>query len=72
MGTVMTVDRNGEQHYSKETRLGTAIDVLEPEGEVYVERSLAVVSRAIGWLGARLEKRKLERLGSVMPWHEFK
>lgn len=72
MGTVMTVDRNGEQHYTKEARLGTAIDVLEPEGEVYVEGSLALVSRAIGWLGARLEKRKLERLGSVMPWHEFK
>jgi hypothetical protein len=24
------------------------------------------------WLGVRIERRKLERLGNLMPWHEFK
>ena len=67
--TVMTVDRTGEQHYASETGLGVAVDLLEIDGGA---GSTAIIEGAIRWLGERLEKRKLERLGSLLPWHEFK
>ena len=67
--TVMTVDRTGEQHYSSAEGLGVAIDLREADGAA---GSDAIVKAAVEWLGERLERRKLERLGSLMPWHEFK
>ena len=67
--TVMTVDRVGEQHYAQETGLGVLVALLETKGAA---GGGDMVTGAVGWLGERLEKRKLERLGSLMPWHEFK
>ena len=67
--TVMTVDRTGEQHYSSAEGLGVAIDLREADGAA---GSDAIVKAAVEWLGERLERGKLERLGSLMPWHEFK
>ena len=67
--TVMTVDRTGEQHYASETGLGVVVELLELDGGA---GSSTMVEGAVGWLGERLEKRKLERLGGLLPWHEFK
>ena len=39
------------------------------EGAVASDEELSCVMR---WLGERIERRKLERLGNLMPWHEFK
>ena len=65
----MTVDRYGEQHYSQAAGLGVKVDVLHTTGGTGSDE---LVRGAIGWIGERLEARKLERLGSLMPWHEFK
>ena len=64
--TQMVVDRHGEQHYH-EQQTGYGVEILELPGD-QLERC-----RRVGvWLGNKLERRKLERLGSLMPWHEFK
>lgn len=71
--TVMTVDRNGEQHYKEEARIGTVVDLLETEtAEGVAMASDGEIRVVMDWLGVRIERRKLERLGSLMPWHEFK
>ena len=74
--TIMTVDRNGEQQYKEEASLGTEILLIEgtaPEGDDHGgEGSDELLERAVDWLGARFERCKLERLGNLMPWHEFK
>lgn len=76
MTTIMTVDRNGEQQYKEEASLGTEIVLLEataPEGDGHGGGgSDELLERAVDWLGARFERCKLERLGNLMPWHEFK
>ena len=61
----MTVDRHGEQHYEQQAGITTTIALLEVEKAGFAKASTE-------WLGERLERRKLERLGSLMPWHEFK
>ena len=62
----MVVDRFGEQHYH-EQQTGYGVELLELPGD-QLERS-----RRVGlWFGNKLERRKLERLGSLMPWHEFR
>lgn len=59
-------NHTGEQTY-REVQTGYGVELLE-YGDDERERN-----RRVGlWLGSKLERRKLERLGSLMPWHEFK
>jgi hypothetical protein len=67
--TVMQVDRNGEQHYRQESKLGSLVTLHEVDGAVDGAR---FATTAVRWVAERLERRKLERLGSLLPWHEFK
>ena len=39
---------------------------------VEMEEEEAFASHAVTWVGEQWERNKLERLGSLMPWHEFK
>ena len=36
------------------------------------ENAAAFVGRSMKWAGERLEATKLQSLGSLLPWHEFK
>ena len=67
--TVMQVDRYGEQHYRQEAQLGVLIELSQVDGAPSAEDATRT---AVEWVCARFEKRKLERLGSLLPWHEFK
>ena len=67
--TVMTVDRYGEQHYTEEARLGSVVKLVEMAEEC---THGAFATHAVTWVGEQWEQNKLERLGSLMPWHEFK
>ena len=67
--TTMFVNREGEQTYSqKVTNLGAPVTLVADGG---VDGG-AFAKASMEWLGLRLEKQKLESLGSLMPWHEFK
>ena len=66
--TVMQVDRHGEQQYRQEATLGFLIELRELDGAGRDE----LVRDGVVWVCERVEKRKLERLGSLLPWHEFK
>lgn len=74
--TTIVVDRHGEQHYtSHEASLGPAVTVDVVEGRRADEAdalAVALAQRGMHWLGGRLEEQKLEALGSLLPWHEFK
>ena len=41
------------------------VDLLGGDKEPFAQRSTR-------WLGERFERQKLEQLGSLLPWHEFK
>ena len=64
----MFVNRDGEQTYTEHTQElapPVSLDVTpfgRDEGRC----------RAVVWLCERLERQKLESLGSLLPWHEFK
>ena len=71
----MFVNRDGEQTYTrKEVDSGgkpITLELLEGPANSDAARA-AFATRALDWLGLRLERQKLESLGSLMPWHEFK
>ena len=67
--TTMFVNRDGEQTYSqKQSNLGAPLTLVADGG---IDGG-AFAKAGMEWLGLRLEKQKLESLGSLMPWHEFK
>ena len=70
--TVMQVDRYGEQHYRQEAKLGAAVHLEEVPGKASSVLGWAFAEKGALWLGERLEAQKLERLGGLLPWHEFK
>ena len=67
----MFVNNKGEQTYSVKDTSGrpppVELEVLEGGGG-----DLAFASAAASWVGRRFETQKLESLGSLLPWHEFK
>jgi hypothetical protein len=68
--TTMFVTRDGEQTYTEKEAVGAPPVTLDvaPAGDT----EAAFATNAMVWLGRRLEQQKLESLGSLMPWHEFK
>lgn len=66
--TTMFVNRDGEQTYTEHTQeLAPPVSLdVTPFGR---DEGLC---RAVVWLCERLERQKLESLGSLLPWHEFK
>ena len=68
--TTMFVTRDGEQTYSEKEAICGPPVTLDVSPDAGMEAVFA--KSAMVWLGRRLEQQKLESLGSLMPWHEFK
>ena len=70
--TSMFVTRDGEQTYTQHARKGPPPVTLDLVDAADASSRAAFASRAMLWLGERVEAQKLVSLGSLLPWHEFK
>ena len=77
--TTMFVDRHGEQHYTQHEQRGAPPITLDraPTEPSETTSSSATTARSfadrgVRWVCERLEWQKLESLGQLFPWHEFK
>ena len=74
----MFVTRDGEQTYTQLERNGpppVTLDVVDASSTMVGSQdalAAAFVSRSMKWVGERFEATKLQSLGSLLPWHEFK
>ena len=69
--TTMFVNREGQQTYTQKEVAGRP-PPIELEVNAAGGGDVAFAAAAASWLGRRLEAQKLESLGSLLPWHEFK
>ena len=74
--TTMFVTRDGEQTYTHHERTGPSPVTLDLVAEQAADASgdvpSAFAAGSMLWVGERFEVMKLQSLGSLLPWHEFK